>query len=107
MLRMEKLGGIDLLIEASQKGATVKIICPLTNTNSNIVKRISEQGSGIRVMNGYDDAQSGISIVDCEKFLQAKVKKPTADQFSQAIGFAIYSNSKRNVNSFKSFFELL
>jgi len=107
MLRMEKLGVIDLLIEASQKGATVKIICPLTNANSHIVKRISEQGSGIRIMNGYDDAESGILIVDCEKFLQAEVKNPTADQFSKAIGFAIYSNSKRNVNSFKSFFELL
>jgi signal transduction histidine kinase len=30
-----------------------------------------------------------------------------AKQFSEAIGFAIYSNSKHNVNSFKSFFELL
>jgi two-component system sensor histidine kinase VicK len=107
MLRMEKLGVIDLLIEASQKGATVKIICPLTTANSHIVKRISEQGSGIRIMNGYNDAESGILIVDCEKFLQAEVKNPTADQFSKAIGFAIYSNSKRNVNSFKSFFELL
>lgn len=103
MLRMEKLGVIDLLIEASQKGATVKIICPLTTANSHIVKRISEQGSGIRIMNGYNDAESGILIVDCEKFLQAEVKNPTADQFSKAIGFAIYSNSKRNVNSFKSF----
>jgi two-component system, OmpR family, sensor histidine kinase VicK len=107
MLRMEKLGVIDLLIEASQKGATVKIICPLTNANSHIVKRISEQGSSIRIMKGYDDAESGILIVDREKFLQAEVKNPTADQFSKAIGFAIYSNSKRNVNSFKSFFELL
>ena len=41
-------------------------------------------------MNGYDDAESGILIVDCEKFLQAEVKNPTTDQFSKAIGFAIY-----------------
>jgi signal transduction histidine kinase len=30
-----------------------------------------------------------------------------AEQFSEAIGFVIYSNSKHNINSFKSFFELL
>ena len=55
----------------------------------------------------YSDAPSGILIVDGCKFLQAEVKNPMAEQFSEAIGFAIYSNSKHNVNSFKSFFELL
>jgi signal transduction histidine kinase len=55
----------------------------------------------------YADAPSGILIADSDRFLQAEVKNPMAEQFSEAIGFAIYSNSKHNVNSFKSFFELL
>jgi hypothetical protein len=55
----------------------------------------------------YADAPSGILIADGDRFLQAEVKNPMAKQFSEAIGFAIYSNSKHNVNSFKSFFELL
>jgi signal transduction histidine kinase len=104
---MYKLGVIDHLIKASQNGATVKIICPITEVNANIVEEISKQAPGIRIMNMYADAPSGILIADGCKFLQAEVKNPMAEQFSEAIGFAIYSNSKHNVNSFKSFFELL
>jgi two-component system, OmpR family, sensor histidine kinase VicK len=107
MLRMHKLGVIDHLIKASQNGAIVKIICPLTEENSDIVGKISEQAPDIRIMNSYADAPSGILIADGSRFLQAEVKNPPAEQFSQAIGFTIYSNSKHNVNSFKSFFELL
>jgi two-component system sensor histidine kinase VicK len=107
MLRMYKLGVIDHLINVSQNGATVKIICPITDENADIVEKISKQASDIRIMNMYADAPSGILIADGDRFLQAEVKNPMAKQFSEAIGFAIYSNSKHNVNSFKSFFELL
>jgi two-component system sensor histidine kinase VicK len=107
MLRMYKLGVIDHLIKVSQNGATVKIICPITDENADIVEKISKQAPDIRIMNMYADAPSGILIADGDRFLQAEVKNPMAKQFSEAIGFAIYSNSKHNVNSFKSFFELL
>jgi signal transduction histidine kinase len=107
MLRMYKLGLIDHLIKASQNGAIVKIICPITDENADIVEKISKQAPDIRIMNMYADAPSGILIADSDRFLQAEVKNPMAEQFSEAIGFAIYSNSKHNVNSFKSFFELL
>ena len=46
-------------------------------------------------------------IVDNEKFLRAELKEPKAEIFSEAIGFTIYSNSRRSVDSFKSVFELL
>ncbi|MFL6462717.1 MAG: ATP-binding protein, partial [Nitrososphaeraceae archaeon] len=107
MLRMYKLGVIDHLIRASQNGAIVKIICPITDENADIVEKISKQAPDIRIMNMYADAPSGILIADGDRFLQAEVKNPMAEQFSEAIGFAIYSNSIYNVKSFKSFFELL
>jgi two-component system sensor histidine kinase VicK len=107
MLRMERLGVIDSLIQASKRGAIVKIICPITEENSHIARRISEQAPEIRVMNASGDTQSGITIVDSEKLFQAEVKNPEAHKFIEAIGFAIYSNTKRNVMFFKSFFELL
>jgi signal transduction histidine kinase len=107
MLRMSRLGVIEQLIKASQSGATVKIICPINEVNSHVVQKTSEQAPHIKFMNMYADAPSGVLIVDGCKFLQAEVKNPMAEQFSEAIGFAIYSNSKHNVNSFKSFFELL
>ncbi|MFL6433232.1 MAG: histidine kinase dimerization/phospho-acceptor domain-containing protein, partial [Nitrososphaeraceae archaeon] len=107
MVRVYKLGVIDHIIKASQNGATVKIICPITEVNAHVVEKISKQAPDIIIMNMYADAPSGILIADGERFLQAEVKNPMAEQFSEAIGFAIYSNSKHNVNSFKSFFELL
>jgi two-component system sensor histidine kinase VicK len=107
MLRMERLGVIDSLMQASKRGALVKIICPITEENSHIARRISEQAPEIRVMNASGEAQSGITIVDSEKLFQAEVKNPEAHKFVEAIGFAIYSNTKRNVMFFKSFFELL
>jgi hypothetical protein len=38
---------------------------------------------------------SGITIVDSKKLFQAEVKNPEAHKFVEAIGFAIYSNTKR------------
>jgi two-component system sensor histidine kinase VicK len=46
-------------------------------------------------------------IVDNTKFLKVEIRKPNSEIFSEAIGFAIYSNSRHSVDSFKSFFELL
>jgi two-component system, OmpR family, sensor histidine kinase VicK len=55
MVRVEKLGVIDYVIKASQENnATIKIICPLSKLNSNIVKRISEQAPNIRILNGNE-----------------------------------------------------
>jgi signal transduction histidine kinase len=104
---VHKLGVIDHIIKVSQNGATVKIICPITDENSHIVEKISREAPGIRIMNTYADAPSGILIADGCKFLQAEVKNPMARRFSEAIGFGIYSNSKFSVKSVKAFFELL
>jgi two-component system, OmpR family, sensor histidine kinase VicK len=107
LIRVYKLGVIDHIIKASQNGATVKIICPITDENSHIVEKISKEAPDMRIMNTYADAPSGILIADGCKFLQAEVKKPMAEGFSEAIGFGIYSNSKFSVKSVKAFFDLL
>ena len=46
-------------------------------------------------------------IVDGERFFNAELREPLELEFSQAIGFSIYSNSKPSVEAFKSLFELL
>jgi two-component system sensor histidine kinase VicK len=46
-------------------------------------------------------------IVDRAKLMRFELKEPKAEEFSEAIGFIIYSNSKASVESSKSFFELL
>jgi two-component system sensor histidine kinase VicK len=109
MLRAHRLGVLDYLIEASsKKGALVRIVCPLSEENSEIVKTMSERAPDIRILN-YDNASShsGLLIVDRAKLMRFELKEPKAEEFSEAIGFIIYSNSKASVESSKSFFELL
>jgi len=105
LIRVDNLGIIDYLTEASQKGVTVKIICPLTQQNAGIVKKI-ETAPRINLLNGNNSAY-GMYIMDGEKFFRAEIKQPMADKFSEAVGLAVYSNRKTTVDSFKSVFELL
>jgi hypothetical protein len=102
MIRVDTLGVIDHVIAASQKGATVKIICPLSEENSKVTRKISEQASAVKVLNG-NNTPYGMYIMDGEKFLKAEVKEPEAETFLEAIGFCVYSNSKLSVDSFQFF----
>jgi len=106
MIRLERLGVIDDIIEISKKGAEVKILCPLSKENSHVVKKISDNAPSIEILNG-NNSPYGMYIVDGERFLRAELKEPKAENFSEAIGRAVYSNSKRSAESFKSIFELL
>ncbi|HMH10787.1 MAG TPA: HAMP domain-containing sensor histidine kinase [Candidatus Nitrosopolaris rasttigaisensis] len=106
MIRVDRLGAIDHIINASQRGATVKIICPLSEENSRIIRKIDEQAPAVKVLSG-NNSPYGMYIMDGEKFLRAEVKEPDAETFSGAIGFSVYSNSKLSVDSFRSVFELL
>jgi hypothetical protein len=92
-------------LEAAEKrGVTVKIICQLTNQNSEIAERI--QNSKIKLRNG-GRSPYGMFIADNMRYFHAEVKDPEADQFTEAIGFVLYSNSRASVASFREIFELL
>lgn len=106
LMRIDRLGIIDYLTKESKNGATIKIICPLSERNSELVKRLSQDAPDIKILNG-NNTTSGMFIVDGEKFIRAELSDPDAENFSDAIGFTIYSNSKLSVESFKSVFELL
>src|SRR5689334_20470481 len=107
MIRADRLGIIDYLIEASsQRGAIVKMICPINDENSGIIKRMLQNAPSISIING-GSSHSGIFIVDNARFIRFELKDPKAEEFSEAIGFVVYSNSKVSVNSSKSLFELI
>jgi two-component system, OmpR family, sensor histidine kinase VicK len=109
MLRAHRLGVLDYLIEASsKKGAIVRIVCPLSEENSEIVKTISARGPDIRILhNDNASSHSGLFVADRAKLMRFELKEPKAEEFSEAIGFVIFSNNKASVESSKSFFELL
>jgi signal transduction histidine kinase len=106
LIRIDRLGIIDHLIKKSKNGTIIKIICPLTERNSELVRRLAQEVPDIKIING-NNSTSGMFIVDTEKFIRAELSDPDAESFSDAIGFTIYSNSKLSVESFKSVFELL
>jgi two-component system, OmpR family, sensor histidine kinase VicK len=112
LIRSDKLGIINYLIEASakrkgaMKGATIRIICPLTAENSHIIRKILEKAPDIRILNS-EGSHSGLFIVDSSRFMRFELKEPRAEDFSEAIGFVVYSNSKVGIDSSKVFFELL
>ena len=49
MVRLERLGVIDYIIETSRNGTAVKILCPVSKENSHIIKKISENAPFIEM----------------------------------------------------------
>src|ERR687897_151462 len=108
MVRIDKLGIVDYLIKASQKSDTtiVRLVCPLSNENAEVTNKIAKNAPRIQILNG-NNYKYGIYIVDNQKALRVELKVPSADTFSEAIGFAVYSNRRSTVSFFRSVFELL
>jgi signal transduction histidine kinase len=106
LVRADRLGVIDRLIQASEAGAAVEIICPLGTQNSQVVDRIHKNSQSIKILNG-NEVSAGMFIVDSKEIFKADLRYPTAETVTESIGFSIYSNSRATVDSFKSFFELL
>jgi len=108
MVRIDKLGVVDYLIKASQKSdaTIIRIVCSFSDENSEIISKITENAPRIKVVNGID-LPYGMYIVDNERAFRVELKEPLAETFSEAIGFAVYSNRPSTVNFFKSVFELL
>ena len=106
MIRADRLGVVDHLIKASKKGASIKIICPITEENSEIIKQISEKAPNIRILDG-GEYHSGLLVVNNTKCIRFEIKEAQAQDFSDAVGFIIYSNTRVSVYSARSFFELL
>ena len=102
LIRVDKLGVLDCLINTSIKEPLVKIICPITEENSEIVEQICEKAPNIRILNG-GSSHLGLIVVDNAKLPRFELKDPKAEEFSDAIGFISYSNSKVGVYSSKSF----
>lgn len=105
LVRMKRLGVLDALDKASREGAKVQIICPCSDVNSEIVYWLHQQ-TKIDLTNG-SEAESGIIIVDSTRFMSAELVHPESEQFSDAIGMTVYSNSKRTINLLRTFFQAL
>jgi two-component system, OmpR family, sensor histidine kinase VicK len=109
LLRQEKAGGINLLIENAIKYKTcIKILVPIEDKISNTIRRL-ERINGIRIRNIEPTMQTRMTIlvVDGTYSLVVELKDDTKDNLEEAIGLATYSNSKSTVLSYVSIFDTL
>jgi signal transduction histidine kinase len=102
---MKRLGVLDALQKASLQGVNVRVICPVTDVSAEIIERLRVE-SQIKLAKG-NESESGIMIIDSSLFISAELVNPTSETFSEAIGIALYSNSKRSTSMLRSFFNSL
>jgi len=109
LLRQEKSGGIDLLVEnATTYKTRVKILVPIEDKITDTIQRL-EKINGIQIRNIEPTMQTRMTIlvVDRTYSLVVELKDDTKDNLEEAIGLATYSNSKSTVLSYVSIFDTL
>lgn len=106
MERTQKLGMWDLLIEAANNGAQIRVISPITNNNEPLAKEIAARAPNIKFLPG-PVSTAGMFIVDNKRYFRAEDKDPQASEAADAISVMIYSNNISGVKSFRSLFEII
>src|SRR5919106_5669319 len=102
LLRQEKAGEIDLLVENVIKYKTrVRILVPVEDKITDIIQRL-ERFDGIKIRNIEPIMQTRMTIlvVDRTYSLVVELKDDSKDNLREAIGLATYSNSKSTVLSY-------
>ncbi|MGB7881532.1 MAG: histidine kinase dimerization/phospho-acceptor domain-containing protein, partial [Nitrososphaeraceae archaeon] len=109
LLRQEKAGRIDLLVENAIKYKTrVRILVPIEDKIPDTIQRL-ERINGIQIRNIEPTMQTRMTIlvVDRTYSLVVELKDDSKDNLEEAIGLATYSNSKSTVLSYVSIFDTL
>lgn len=106
MVRLYKSGILDKLIKASKRKIKIRIICPVNNENTELVRFLHSDSNNIRILNGTEGSV-GLLIVDNSKFFISEVKEDMVTEFSKTLGFGLFSNSIAVLQSLRLFFEML
>jgi two-component system, OmpR family, sensor histidine kinase VicK len=109
LTREYKLGILDHLIQISnnKQSQDIRISCPIDDDNAQIIRWLYEKAPNIKILNNSIDLATKIFIVNDDTLFRMELRDPEADTFSNAFGFAVYSNNKSTVYTFKSLFELV
>ncbi len=109
LLRQDRAGGIDLLIENVDKyEIRVKILVPIEDKISDTIQRL-EKINGIQIRNIESAMQTRMTILVVDRMfsLVVELKDDSKENSEEAIGLATYSNSKSTVLSYASIFDTL
>jgi signal transduction histidine kinase len=109
LLRQNRSGGIELLIESAIKYKTqVKILVPFEDRVMDVISRL-QQIKGIEIRNIEPTMQTRVTILvtDRKYSIVVELKDDSKEKSEEAIGLATYSTSKSTVLSYVSIFETL
>jgi signal transduction histidine kinase len=112
--REEKIGILKALMEAAARGVDIRLLFPSDekiigekisgrNTEINQAVRIRNMKAGIVAT----EARSKILVVDRKYYLLIELKNDSKEVFAQAVGSAIFSNSRSTVLSYITMFDSL
>ena len=109
LTREYKLGVLDHLIQISKnkQSQDIRISCPVDDDNAQIIRWLNEKAPNIKILNNSINLATKIFIVNDDTLFRIELRDPEADTFPNAFGFAVYSNNKSTVYTFKSLFELV
>jgi two-component system sensor histidine kinase VicK len=109
--REERIGIFESLEKAAAVGVDIRILIPTEKgTEQEIQKKVkSRKGFKIRRIktNIPTEARSKILIVDRREYLMIELKDNSKETFVEAVGSAIFSNSRSTILSYVTMFDSL
>jgi signal transduction histidine kinase len=109
LLRTESSGGFQTLNELASKGIDVRILTSMDYKNQDTFDRIQSSCSNIkfRRLDTQIQALNRINILDREKTIVWEIKDDTSLNFIDALGIAIFIESKSTAISYALIFDSL
>ena len=109
--REEKIGIFDSLEEAAARGATIRILLPTDKEIEQKIQKMIELRKGFEIhkikATPATEARSKILVIDRREYLMVELKDNSKETFIEAVGSAIFSNSKPTVLSYVTMFDSL
>lgn len=109
--REEKIGIFHSLEEAASRGADIRILLPTDKEIEEKIRQIMELKKGFEIRriktSVPTEARSKILIVDKREYLMVELRDNSKETFTEAVGSAIFSNSKPTVLSYVTMFDSL
>jgi two-component system sensor histidine kinase VicK len=111
--REEKIGIFKTLWEAAARGVDVKVLFPADEKTEEKMRGKTEIKQSVRIRNIKTigvvptEARSKILVIDRRHYLVVELKDDSKEGFAEAVGSAIFSNSKSTVLSYITMFDSL
>lgn len=109
--REEKIGIFRSLEKAASRGADIRILLPMDIEIEEKIQRMIELKKGFEIRriktSVPTEARSKILIVDKREYLMVELRDNSKETFVEAVGSAIFSNSKPTVMSYVTMFDSL